>query len=282
MLCSATFLLSRVRFSTLICKSLARLAYLASDRLTDEYSCHLLLYSHIFFARNIVFEKIANKNNMKNEVTMRKIFISPSILTADFARLEQECKSLEKCGADWIHCDVMDGNFVPNLTFGMPIVKSIRKCVVLPLDVHLMIERPERYIEQFAEAGANLITIHAEATDDVAGCLKLIRACGKQAGISVKPNTPVDVLEQYRGLFDMILIMSVEPGFGGQSFIESSVDKIRRAKELFPDVLVEVDGGINKITVKKVIEAGADVIVAGSAIINAHDRHNAIEELRKN
>ena len=212
---------------------------------------------------------------------MRKIFISPSILTADFARLEQECKSLEKCGADWIHCDVMDGNFVPNLTFGMPVIKSIRKCVVLPLDVHLMIDRPERYVAQFAEAGANLITIHAEATDNVADCLKLIRSCGKKAGISVKPNTPVEVLEQYRGLFDMILIMSVEPGFGGQSFIESSVEKIRRAKELFPDVLVEVDGGINKHTAKKVIDAGVDVIVAGSAILNVSDRKRAIEELRK-
>ena len=211
---------------------------------------------------------------------MRKIFVSPSILTADFARLEQECKTLEKCGADWIHCDVMDGNFVPNLTFGMPVVKSIRKCVVLPLDVHLMIERPERYVAQFAEAGANLITIHAEATDDVAGCLKLIRACGKQAGISLKPSTPVETLEQYRGLFDMILIMSVEPGFGGQTFIESSVDKIKQAKKLFPDVLVEVDGGINKNTAKKVIDAGVDVIVAGSAILNAADKRAAIAEIR--
>ena len=216
---------------------------------------------------------------MKDKANVRKIFISPSILTADFARLEHECKVLEKSGADWIHCDVMDGNFVPNLTFGMPIVKSIRKCVVLPLDVHLMIERPERYVEQFAEAGANLITIHVEATDDVAGCLKLIRSCGKKAGISVKPNTPVDVLEKYRGLFDMILIMSVEPGFGGQAFIESSVDKIKRAKELFPDVLVEVDGGINKHTAKKVIDAGVDVIVAGSAILNARDKKSAIAEI---
>lgn len=218
---------------------------------------------------------------MEGKDDMSKIFISPSILTADFARLEQECKSLEKCGADWIHCDVMDGNFVPNLTFGMPVIRSIRKCVVLPLDVHLMIDRPERYIEQFAEAGANLITIHAEASDKVADCLKLIRSCGKKAGISVKPNTPVETLEQYRGLFDMVLIMSVEPGFGGQSFIESSVDKIRRTKELFPDVLIEVDGGINKHTAKKVIEAGVDVIVAGSSIMNASDRRSAITELRK-
>lgn len=211
---------------------------------------------------------------------MRKIFVSPSILSADFARLERECKSLEKSGADWIHCDVMDGNFVPNLTFGMPILKSIRKCVVLPLDVHLMIERPERYVAQFAEAGADIITIHAEATSDVVGCLKLIRSCGKRAGISLKPATPVETLEQYRGLFDMILIMSVEPGFGGQAFIENSVEKIRAARKLFPDVLIEVDGGINKSTAKKVIEAGVDVIVAGSAIMNAPDRKSAIAEIR--
>ena len=217
---------------------------------------------------------------MKDRANARKIFISPSILTADFARLEHDFKFLEKSGADWIHCDLMDGNFVPNLTFGMPVVKSIRRCVVLPLDVHLMIDRPERYVEQFAEAGANLITIHVEACDDVASCLKLIRSCGKKAGISLKPNTPVETLEEYRGLFDIILIMSVEPGFGGQAFIESSVDKIKRAKELFPDVLIEVDGGINKHTARKVIEAGVDVIVAGSAILNVADRRSAIAEIR--
>lgn len=211
---------------------------------------------------------------------MRKIFVSPSILSADFARLEQECKSLEKCGADWIHCDVMDGIFVPNLTFGMPIVKSIRRCVVLPLDVHLMIDRPERYVEQFAEAGADLITIHVEATDNVAKALKLVRACGKKAGISVKPNTPIESLLPYRGLFDMILIMSVEPGFGGQKFIPGSVDKIHRAKELFPEVLVEVDGGINRETAPLVIEAGVDVVVAGNAIMSALDRRAAIEQIR--
>lgn len=211
---------------------------------------------------------------------MSKIFISPSILSADFARLEQECKSLEKSGADWIHCDVMDGCFVPNLTFGMPVIRDIRKRVVLPLDVHLMIERPERYIAQFAEAGANLITIHAEATDDVANALKLIRSCGKKAGLSIKPNTSVDILERYRGLFDMVLVMSVEPGFGGQAFIESSVDKIREIRKRYSDVLIEVDGGINKHTAKKVIDAGVDVIVAGSAILNAPDRKIAIDEIR--
>lgn len=211
---------------------------------------------------------------------MRKIFISPSILTADFARLEQECKLLEKSGADWIHCDVMDGNFVPNLTFGMPVVKSIRKCVVLPLDVHLMIDRPERYVTQFVSAGADIITFHVEATDKVSETCKLIRDCGKKAGLSVKPSTPVEILEQYRGLFDMILIMSVEPGFGGQKFIESSVEKIKTARRLFNDALIEVDGGINSETARKVIQAGADVIVAGNAVIGAKDRRAAIENIR--
>lgn len=211
---------------------------------------------------------------------MKKIFISPSVLSADFTRLEQECKSLEKCGADWIHCDVMDGNFVPNITFGMPVIRSMRRCVVLPLDVHLMIDAPERYVEQFADAGADIITFHIEATKNVSQTLKLIHSCGKKAGISVKPNTPVGALTPYRGMFDMVLVMSVEPGFGGQQFIPSSLDKIRRAKQLFPNVLVEVDGGINADNVKQVVEAGADVIVAGSSIFGEQDRKSAIDRLR--
>lgn len=212
---------------------------------------------------------------------MKKIIVSPSILSADFANLEQECRSLEQCGADWIHCDVMDGSFVPNLTFGMPVVKSIRRCVSIPLDVHLMIDKPERYVQRFAEAGADFITFHIEATESVSQTIRLIHSCGKKAGLSVKPNTPIGALTPYRGLFDLVLVMSVEPGFGGQEFMPSAIEKIQRAKQLFPDVTVEVDGGINKDTAKQVIDAGVDAIVAGSAIFGAPDRRLAIEHIRK-
>ncbi len=207
-------------------------------------------------------------------------YISPSVLSADFARLGAECLTLERGGADWIHCDVMDGVFVPNISFGMPVVESIRNVTHLPLDVHLMIDRPERYVQQFAEAGADIITIHLEATQKVSETLRAIHACGKKAGISIRPSTPVGSLTPYRGLFDMVLIMSVEPGFGGQQFLPESVDRVRRARQLFPDTLIEVDGGINADNAPSLIAAGADVIVAGTAIMKESDRAAIIARLR--
>lgn len=213
---------------------------------------------------------------------MKKVIISPSVLSADFLRLGQECESLEQCGADWIHCDVMDGNFVHNISFGLPIVKSIRSCVSIPLDVHLMINEPERYVEKFAEAGADLITFHIEATQKVSETLRLIHRCGKKAGIAVKPATPIGTLTAYRGMFDMVLIMSVEPGFGGQEYIPDSTEKIRRARELFPNVQIEVDGGINSETARLALDAGVDALVAGSFIMGATNRKTAIRQIRGN
>lgn len=212
---------------------------------------------------------------------MKNIIVSPSVLSADFARLGDECVSLEKCGADWIHCDVMDGSFVPNISFGLPVVKSIRSCVSVPLDVHLMINEPERYVEKFAEAGADIITFHIEATQNVSETLRLIHRCGKKAGISVKPTTPIGTLTAYRGMFDMVLVMSVEPGFGGQEYIPDSTEKIRRARQLFPNVLIEVDGGINPETSRLALDAGADALVAGSYVIGAEDRKVAMDKLRR-
>ena len=206
---------------------------------------------------------------------MKKVFISPSILTADFARLEQECKSLQKSGADWIHCDVMDGVFVPNLTFGMPILSSIRKCVVLPLDVHLMIVEPKRYVEQFAKAGADIITFHVEATKYPAEVIQQIKATGAKAGIVLNPRTPVEVVYPFIKDVDMVLVMTVEPGFGGQKFMTPCLSKIKQLaawkEELGLDYDIEVDGGININNAREVVEAGATVVVAGSAVFEKED-----------
>lgn len=210
-----------------------------------------------------------------------KILVSPSILNADFSRLEEECVSLEKCGADWIHCDVMDGKFVPNTSFGVSVVERVRKCVSLPLDVHLMVENPAACVKQFVEAGASFVTFHLEAARDVEASANLIKKFGAKVGISVKPATSVEDLLPYAHLADMILVMTVEPGFGGQKFIPQSIEKIRHARELFPDKLIQVDGGINEETASLAVHAGANVLVAGSAVIKSNDRKNTIEELKK-
>ena len=200
------------------------------------------------------------------------IKIAPSILSADFSRLGEEIELLDKSGADIIHIDVMDGHFVPNLTFGMPVVKAIRKYTKLPFDVHLMIENPSMYVKDFIDAGADIITVHYESDRHIDRTLNLIKENGCKAGIVINPGTAVDAIKHLIPIVDMILIMSVNPGFGGQKFIEYSVEKIREVRAIADKVnknlMIEVDGGITTDNIGKVVAAGADVIVAGSAVFS--------------
>ena len=198
------------------------------------------------------------------------IKISPSILSADFANLEKEVKSLENAGADMIHIDVMDGHFVPNLTFGPPVIKALRKHTNLPFDVHLMIESPEKYIQAYAEAGADIITIHPEATTHLDRTINEIKKCGAKAGLSLLPTTSVAPLEYTIDNIDLILVMTVNPGFGGQKFIDNQLMKIEMIANIIQstDIILAVDGGINDKTAKLCIDAGADMLVSGSFIFN--------------
>lgn len=212
------------------------------------------------------------------------IKISPSMLAADFSRLGEELSRVERGGADWLHVDVMDGVFVPNISFGMPVVSSIRKTCGLFFDTHLMITEPGRYIEDFAKAGADGITIHYESCENQFEVIKHIKKLGLRAAMAIKPKTSAEVLKPYIPYLDMILVMTVEPGFGGQKFIDSTLENVRIAKRLVEEsgreIDIEVDGGLNPETVALCAEAGANVFVVGSAIFKADDAAKMIEELR--
>ena len=213
---------------------------------------------------------------------MNKIIVSPSILSADFANLERDIKRAEQAGADWIHVDVMDGHFVPNITIGIPVVKAIRKITGLPLDVHLMIENPDKYIVAFAKAGADIITFHYEATcEDTVYVIDLIKKCNVKAGLAIKPKTTQERLYPYLNDIDMALVMTVEPGFGGQEFMHHCAMKIPKIKERVGEkFIIQVDGGINNVTSKICTSLGATSLVAGSYVYGAQDMELAVRNLK--
>ena len=213
-----------------------------------------------------------------------KIRIAPSILAADFAALGEAVRAVERGGADYIHLDVMDGHFVPNITIGPPVVRAVRQVASVPLDVHLMIADPDRYIGAFAEAGAAILTVHVEARSHLHRTIQHIRSLGLGAGVALNPATPVNTIEEIAADVDLVLVMTVNPGFGGQTFIERSIPKIRAVRALLDrtgsPAAIEVDGGIDRATAPRVVAAGAEILVAGSAIFRTADPAAAVRELR--
>ena len=209
--------------------------------------------------------------------------VAPSILSADFGNLERDIKMIDHSAAEWVHIDVMDGVFVPNISFGFPVMKPVRKATTKILDVHLMIVNPEKYVKRFAEAGADYVTFHHEACADPRATIAEIKAAGAKAGVSIKPATPAEAIFDYLAELDMVLVMSVEPGFGGQSFIPDSLDKVRTLRKEIDakgyNCLIEIDGGISAKNAREVFEAGVDVVVAGSSVFNSENPEQAITDI---
>ena len=213
--------------------------------------------------------------------------VSPSILAADFGNLQRDVEGIGLSGGRWVHFDVMDGTFVPNISFGIPVLKAVRKITPLVLDVHLMIDRPLRYVEQFCSAGADLVNVHVEADseENIKAALLKARSLGKKTGVTIKPKTPAGAVAPYLGLVDLVLVMTVEPGFGGQSFMHDQLPKIAAVRKMLdescPECELEVDGGVDAVTAKLVKEAGANVLVAGSAVFGKADRAAAVSAIRE-